>query len=407
MDRVHSTLGRTPLLATKLHLPATRATMVARPRLLSQLDGQSDHRLTLISAPAGFGKTTLVSAWVRTLSRPVSWLSLEEADSDPARFTRYFMAALQQIDDAVGQSVSAALDASQPPPLDVAMAALINDLMDVADDFVLVLDDFHTIDNAAIHEAIRTLVAHQPPRMRLVIVTREDPPLPLARLRAGGHLVDLRAADLRFTLEETSAFLQDVMGLALEPDDVDALDARIEGWVAGLQLAALSIQKREQPSAFIAGLANGDQPTAVGAHFGHPTTVGFILSYLTEEVLHQLTPELHDFLLQTSVLDQLTGPLCDAVTGGVDSARTLAELYAANIFVIPLDEEARWYRYHHLFADLLRSQLTRTDPDLAPILHRRASAWYTQQGLAAEAIDHAFAAQDYDSNSKSKKSVTK
>jgi LuxR family maltose regulon positive regulatory protein len=287
---------------------------------------------------------------------------------------------LQQIDATLGQSIRATLDASQPPPLDAAMTALINDLADLPGDFLLVLDDFHTLDNAAIHQAIQNLVAHQPPQMHLVIVTREDPPLPLARLRARGQLAEVRAHDLRFTLDEATLFLRDVMGLTLDPQDVDALDARIEGWIAGLQLAALSMQKRERPSELIVGLS--------GSHH-------FILSYLTEEVLRQLSPELHTFLLQTSVLDRLTGPLCDAVSGRQDSEGLLADLYAANVFVIPLDEEHRWYRYHHLFADLLHSQLHRTQPDLASILHARASGWYAGQGLAAEAIEHAFAAQDY------------
>ncbi|MBX2999725.1 MAG: AAA family ATPase [Caldilineaceae bacterium] len=368
----------TPLLATKLHIPPARARMVARPRLLDDLNGQLEQRLTLISAPAGFGKTTLLSAWLRTIHQPVAWLSLDTGDSDPARFLRYFVAALQQIDAALGQSIAATLDAAQPP-LDAAMSALINDMMDLPGDFLLVLDDFHNIDNAVVHGAIQMLVANQPPQMHLVIATREDPPLPLARLRARGQLAEVRAQDLRFTLDETIAFLHDVMGLALAPRDVDALEARIEGWIAGLQLAALSMQKHDQPSEFIAGLS--------GNHH-------FILTYLTEEVLRQLPPDLHTFLLHTAVLDQLTGPLCDAVTGREDSAAVLADLYAANVFVIPLDEEHRWYRYHHLFADLLRGQLNRAEPDLAPILHGRASQWYAGEGLAAEAIEHAFAAQN-------------
>jgi len=375
-----SNAGQAPLLATKLFVPRLRQNLVSRQHLVDRLNKCLDYPLTLVAAPAGFGKTTLVSTWVRNLSQPVAWLTLDAADNDPVVFLRYLVAALQQIDPAIGQDVRGALEASGPPSIGALIAALINDLSKLPADFVLVLDDFHTIDDAAIHAAIGALVAHQPPQMHLVIATREDPQLPLARLRARGQLVELRAIDLRFTSPEVSIFLKDVMGLALEPSDIQELDARIEGWIAGLQLAALSLQNRENPAELIASLSSSHH---------------FILSYLTEEVLERLTPEIQSFLLETSVLTRLTGPLCDAVTLGEHSATVLEDLYTSNTFVIPLDDEHRWYRYHHLFGDLLRNQLSRTQPGLAPILHARASDWHEKQGAAVDAIESAFAAIDY------------
>jgi LuxR family transcriptional regulator, maltose regulon positive regulatory protein len=372
---------REPLLATKIHVPITRSRLVARARLVQQLNEALEQRLALISAPAGYGKTTLVSSWVQSLKTPVAWLSLDEADNDPTRFLSYLVATLQTIVASTGRTIQGSLEGAQPPLLDPAIGVLLNDLMALATNFILVLDDFHTIDNALIHQAIQTLVAHQPPQMRLVIVTREDPQLPLARLRARGQLVELRAHDLRFTPAEVSTFLKDVMGLTLAPKDVDELDNRIEGWIAGLQLAALSIKKSTDPSELIAGLS--------GSHH-------FILSYLTEEVLRQLPPAVESFLLQTSVLDRLNASLCNAVTGRQDSEAVLKELYTSNLFVIPLDEEHSWYRYHHLFADLLRGQLKRTQAELIATLHARASIWHEQQGTITDAIEHAFTAGDYE-----------
>lgn len=372
--------GQAPLLATKLFVPRLRPNLVVRPRLIARLDAALHSPLTLISAPAGFGKTTLVSAWVRGLQQPVAWLALDEADNDPARFLRYLVAAFRQIDGTIGRSVSAALETSAPPAPEMVVAALLNDLLRVPGDFVLVLDDCQVLDDADVHEAIRTLVAHQPPQLRLVLATREDPQLPLARLRARGQLVELRAQDLRFTPEESSSFLTEVMGLQLAHSSVAALDAQIEGWVAGLQLAALSLQGRPEPEKLIAELT--------GNHH-------FILRYLTEEVLRQVPPDIRAFLLETSVLGRLSGPLCDAVTGRADSEELLEVLYSSNVFVVPLDEEHRWYRYHHLFADLLRSQLQRTRPQDVSALHVRASTWHERQGAATEAIEHALAAGDY------------
>jgi LuxR family maltose regulon positive regulatory protein len=372
--------GRVPLLATKLFIPRARQRLVSRPHLAERLDGCLSRQLGLVSAPAGFGKTTLVSTWVQGVQVPVAWLSLDEADNDPTRFLRYLVAALQQIDPTIGQDIQGALDASPPPRIHAVIGALVNDLAARPADLVLVLDDFHTIDQAIIHEAIQNLVTHQPPQLHLLIVTREDPPLPLARLRACGQLVELRAHDLRFTPEEASLFLQEAIGLALDARDIHELDARIEGWIAGLQLVALSMQHCQDPAELIAGLS--------GTHH-------FILSYLTEEVLRQLSPEVQSFLLETSVLTRLTGPLCDAVTGRSDSGAMLEQLCTSNAFVLPLDEGHGWYRYHHLFSDLLRHQLNSTQPQLVPTLHVRASTWYELQGSSVEAIEHAFAAGDY------------
>jgi ATP/maltotriose-dependent transcriptional regulator MalT len=369
-----------PLLATKLFIPTTRQTTVPRPQLAARLDASLSHPLTLVAAPAGFGKTTLVSTWAQRQPTPVAWLSLDEGDNDPVRFLGYLVAALQTADPSIGQAVQSALGATNAPPPPAVIAALINDLSRLDADLLLVLDDLHLVDAAPIHEALATLVAHQPPQLHLMLVTREDPQLPLARLRARGEMVELRGLDLRFTPAEVTQFLHEVMGLALDADEVAALDARIEGWAAGLQLAALSLQNSPNPGQAIARLS--------GSHH-------FILNYLADEVLSQLSPERQSFLLETAVLAQLNGDLCDAVTGRTDSRARLEELLAANIFVIPLDDEHRWYRYHHLFADLLRHQLQRTMPDHAAVLQQRASAWYEAQGEAAAAIDYALAAADY------------
>ncbi len=371
---------RNLLLATKLAIPPLRPALVPRRRLIERLDECLAHPLTLVSAPAGFGKTTLVSAWARGLSTPAAWLSLDEGDNNPTRFLAYLVAALQRIDPAIGQDLAASLDADPGAPPDTVIATLVNDISALPAPFVLILDDYHLLDDERAHEVMRGLVAYQPPQMHLVIVTREDPQLPLARLRGRGQLIDLRAQDLRFTAEEVAAFLRDVMGVALERAQIEALDAQIEGWIAGWQLAALSMQGRATAAELTAELSGSQH---------------YILSYLTEEVLRRLPPDIQSFLIETSVLDRLSGPLCDAVTGRDDSDAVLERLYTANTFVIALDDTHQWYRYHHLFADLLRGQLNRKHPERAPILHGRASAWYESQGDAANAIEHAFAANDH------------
>ncbi len=371
-----------PLLTTKLFLPRLRPGLVPRPHLVRMLHAATTYPLTLVSAPAGFGKTTLVAAWARQQPLPVGWLSLDGGDNDPTRFLAYLVAALQAADPTIGRALGAALAGGQAPPIEPATIMLINDLAQLPHDVLLVLDDFHVIEEPRIEQALAALVAHQPPQLHLLIATREDPPLPLARMRAQGQLVELRAQELRFSPDEAATFLNQVMGLALSPQQTADLDARIEGWIAGLQLAGLSLQKSDDAGALIAGLTHGHH---------------FILTYLTEEVLRQQPPAVQDFLLQTSILQRLHGALCDAVRARSDSTELLGALYTANVFVIPLDAEHSWFRYHHLFRDLLQGQLQRTQGELIPILHRRAAAWYARHDEPAAAIDHALAGGDYGS----------
>lgn len=384
--------GATPVLVTKLYAPPPRLGAVPRPSLVARLDAGLRGRLTLICAPAGFGKTTLVGAWAAGCGQPVAWLSLDEGDSDPARFLTYLIGALRTIAPTLGAGVLGVLQGLQPPPVEAILTALLNDLAALPGEVVLVLDDYHTIEAQPVDRALAFLVEHLPPRLHLIIATREDPSLPLARLRARGQLTELRAADLRFTPAEAAAFLTGAMGLDLAAADVAALEARTEGWIAGLQLAALSLQGHHSPASFIASFT--------GTHH-------FVLDYLAEEVLQQQPPSVQAFLLRTSILDRLCGPLCDAVLRdpAVPGQATLEQLERANLFLVPLDDERRWYRYHHLFADLLRQRLqqgtassigdTGGDPDSSPVeFHRRASQWHEDQGLALEAFRHAVAAAD-------------
>ncbi len=369
----------TPILATKVYKPPARPKTVARLRLLEQLNAGLPGKLTLISAAAGFGKTTLASEWAAACGLPTAWLSLDEGDNDPARFLAYLIAALQTVAHSVGQGALAALQAPQPPPAEAILTALLNDLAALPERLILVLDDYHAVDAPAVDQALAFLLQHLPPQMHLVIATREDPSLPLARLRARGQLVELRAADLRFTPAEAAAFLNQQMGLKLSPEEVAALEARTEGWIAGLQLAALSMQGRTDTAAFVRSFA--------GSH-------RFVLDYLVEEVLLCQPERVRTFLLQTSILDRLSGPLCDAVTGQEDGSSTLEELERGNLFVVPLDDSRQWFRYHHLFADVLAARLIDEQADGVSELHRRASAWFEQNDLPAEAIQHALLAQD-------------
>ncbi len=371
-----------PILVTKLYTPPLRSQSVPRQRLIDKLNAGSGRKLTVISAPAGFGKTTLVSAWLAGRDQPSAWLSLDEGDNDPTRFLGYLVAALQTVDETLGQATARALQTPQPPPISALMPLLLNDLAFHPQPFVLVLDDYHTLDAKPIDEALTLLVEHLPPQLHLVIITREDPPLPLARLRARGQLSELRAADLRFTPEEASEFLNHFMGLALSPENIDALEKRTEGWIAGLQLAALSMQGQADVERFI--------QTFSGTHH-------FVLDYLLEEVLHRQPEHIQTFLLHTSILNRLCGPLCEAVFAASDTPAqaTLETLERANLFIVPLDNERRWYRYHHLFGELLRQRLGQTLAETAIAeLHIRASAWYEQSGLLVEAFQHATAAGD-------------
>jgi LuxR family maltose regulon positive regulatory protein len=390
----------TPVLKTKLHIPSVRPELVPRPRLIERLNAGLHRKLTLISAPAGFGKTTLVSEWVQALygtTPPVAaaWLSLDESDNDPIRFLVYLVVALQTIEagqeptGSIGKGVLSALQSPQPPPAEVILTALINEIAAIPDRILLVLDDYHLIGAQPIHDALTFLLRHLPPHtgpggqcqgMHLVIASREDPPLPLARLRARGQLTELRATDLRFTSSEAAEFLNQMMGLDLSAEDIAALENRTEGWIAGLQLAAISMQGRKDVAGFIQSFT--------GSHH-------FVLDYLVEEVLEQQSQSVQSFLLQTAVLDRLTGSLCDALTGQDNGRATLETLEHANLFIVPLDDERRWYRYHHLFSDLLRQRLRQVQPEQVSTLHRQAGTWYEDQGLATEALRHILAAGDF------------
>ena len=374
-----------PILATKLYIPPLRLRSVPRPRLVERLNEglAAGHRLTLVSAPAGFGKTTLVSEWVAGCGRPAAWLSLDEADSDPGRFLTYLIAALQTVAPGIGAGVLTVLQSPQPPPPESILTALLNDVAAIPGDVVLILDDYHVLDAKPVDDALAFLVEHLPPQVHLVIATREDPALPLARLRARGQLTELRAADLRFTPSEAAEFLNEVMHLDLSAEQIAALEARTEGWIAGLQLAAISVQGRDDAAGFIASFA--------GSHH-------FVLDYLVEEVLQLQSEPVQTFLLRTSILDRLCGALCDAVLldASASSQETLEYLERANLFIVPLDTERRWYRYHRLFADLLRQRRLKiavpsggVDED-----HLRASEWYEANGLEIEAFHHAAAAND-------------
>jgi LuxR family maltose regulon positive regulatory protein len=375
----------TQILATKLYIPPPRTKIVSRPRLLEQLNNVLNCKLTLISAPAGFGKTTLVSEAIAGCGMPAVWLSLDEGDNDLIRFLTYLVAALRTVAPNLGEGVLEVLEAaqSQPSPTESILTTLLNEIITLPEDFILVLDDYHVIDSKAVDEALAFLLEHLPPQMHLIIATREDPHLPLPRLRARCQLTELRATDLRFTSAEAAEFLNCLMGLTLSDEDIAALEVRTEGWIAGLQLAAISMQGHPDATRFIKSFT--------GSHH-------FVLDYLVEEVLGQQSESVQAFLLRTSILDRMCGPLCDAVL--LDAARcvpgqeTLEYLERANLFIVPMDNDRRWYRYHHLFAELLRRRLEQTSPNLAPSLHRRASVWLEGENLIEEAVGHAFASRD-------------
>ncbi|HEX5915917.1 MAG TPA: tetratricopeptide repeat protein, partial [Rubrobacter sp.] len=371
----------TPILTTKLYVPPPRPHAVLRPRLTGRLNEGLPRKLTLISAPAGFGKTTLLGEWVAGCERLAAWLSLDEADSDPTRFLAYLVAALQTIAPNIAEGVLGMLQSPQPPPTEAVLTTLLNETAIIEDDLALVLDDYHVIDARAVDDALAFVLEHLPQRMHLIISTREDPHLPLARLRARGQLGELRAADLRFTPSEAAEFLEGVMGLDLSAEDIAALEDRTEGWIAGLQLAALSMRGREDVAGFIRAFAGDNR---------------YVVDYLVEEVLQRQPERVRSFLLQTSILERLSGPLCDAVTGQEGSNALLEALERENLFVVPLDDRRHWFRYHHLFADVLRARLMEEQPDRAPTLHRRASEWYERNGSPTDAIRHALAAEDFE-----------
>lgn len=374
-----------PIVATKLHLPSPRPQAVARPRLIERLNAGIHRKLTLISASAGFGKSTLVSEWLSQCGRPAAWVSLDERDSDPSRFLTYVVMALRTIVPGFGEGVLATLQSPLPPSLEGVLTGLVNELALIEAEVLLVLDDYHAIEAPPVDHALVFLLDNLPPRVHVVMATREDPPLPLPRLRVRDQVTELRAADLRFTQDEAAAFLNQVMGLTLSPEDVAQLETRTEGWIAGLQLAALSMHGHEDPTAFIRSFT--------GSH-------RFVLDYLLEEVLQRQPDTVQTFLLRTSILDRLCAPLCEAVTGQKGAQASLAALEQANLFIVPLDDERTWYRYHHLFADLLRQRLLQSastegqDGGSVSAYHLRASTWYEANGMDVEAFRHAAAAQD-------------
>jgi LuxR family maltose regulon positive regulatory protein len=370
---------RDVLLATKLHIPRPRPGFLARPQLTQRLADGIARELVLVCTPAGFGKTTLLADWARRGQRPVAWLSLDEADNDPVRFWRHAAAALDGARPGVASPVAGLLQGQQSASFQAVAATLVNQLAGGTEAVVLVLDDYHLIQAQSVHQSIGFLLEHLPASLRLVVASRVDPPLPLARLRARGQLAELRERDLRFTPEEAAELLRTAVGAELSDAAVAALEDRTEGWVAGLQLAALSLQGHANPAGFVEGFS--------GSH-------RYVLDYLTEEVLDRQPELLRTFLLETSVLGRLSGPLCDAVTGRSDSQQLLEQAERANLFLVPLDEVRGWWRYHHLFADLLRARLHQEQPEQVPALHQAAAAWSEGHGLVDDAIRHAVAAGD-------------
>jgi LuxR family maltose regulon positive regulatory protein len=374
-----------PLLTTRLYVPRPRPYLVHRPRLIQRLQQGMERTLILLSAPAGFGKSTLIADWLASSRIPAVSLSLESRDNDPTRFFSYLLAALKTYDPQLGGTKHALLHPLQPAPLESMLTLLINDLQARMtgdhEHVVLVLDDYHVITNRSIHDALCFLLEHWPPQLHLVLATREDPPLPLARLRARGDLLELRAGDLRFTSEETASYLVEAMGLSLSAEESALLQARTEGWITGLHLAALSLVNHDNPTDFIM--------TFSGNHH-------YVADYLLEEVLSHQPPGVQDFLLQTSILDRLSASLCDAVRGQNDSRTQLDHLEQANLFLIAFDEDRHWYRYHRLFAQVLHQRLHQTAPKLVSELHLRASGWYEQHGFFSEAVSHALAASAFE-----------
>ncbi len=382
----------TPLISTKLHIPRLPRALVSRSRLTDRLGTGLQGKLILVSAPAGFGKTTLIAEWAnrRREENLVSWVHLDESDNEPLRFLSYIIAALQNHREGIGEAALSGLQSVPPAPVEAALTSLVNEIDLLERDLILTLDDYHAIDNASIHEAVGFLIEHLPEQMCLVIATRTDPPLPVHRMRARGQMLEIRVEDLRFSNDETRTFLQEMLNLPISVSDIAALDKRVEGWVAGLQMVALSLRGRQDISQFI--------ETFSASH-------RYIMDYLTEEIYNQQPPHIQKFLLQTSVLDRLSGSLCDFMVGADFAAQDVREefpsaqqmleyLERANLFLLPMDDERHWYRYHHLFASLLRQRLRQTRLEEIPVYLRRASTWSAANGYIEEAVKYALAADD-------------
>lgn len=372
---------RVPLLKTKLYIPNPKPNAVRRSRLVERLDNGLKDKLTLISTPAGYGKTTLLSEWIASQGQPVAWLSLDAGDNDPTRFWSYIIAAIQTFEPAFGITALNSIQSSQPPPIETTISSLINEILDFSSPFTLILDDYHLIEARSIHSTLTFTLDHMPPQMHLILATRSDPPLPISTLRGCGKLNELRTADLRFTQKETEAFMNCIMGLNLSNQEVVILNRRTEGWIVGLQLAALSMRDHLDKHTFILNMAGDNR---------------YIADYLMGEVLQGQSPKVQDFLLKTSILYYLNGAICHAVTGLDNCHQILLELEQDNLFIEPLDRNRQWFRYHHLFRDLLRVRLAQSCPDQIPVLHHRASHWYDVNDLPREAIEHAFAIDDFE-----------
>ncbi len=370
----------TILLATRFSIPRPRASFVPRSRLTMRLNQATSHKLTLISAPAGSGKTTVLSEWIAENTLPVAWLSLDEGDNDLVRFWRYCIAALRKFQPDLGGTALTLLHTTQPPAIEAVLIALLNDIALLPHKIILMLDDYHVIVSPIIHRSLTFLLDHLPEHMHVIMTCRSDPPLPLPRLRARGELIEIRTPDLRFTFDEAITFLEQVMHVQLSREDIAILERRTEGWVTGLQLAGLSLQGRQDSSDFVRSFSGNNR---------------YVLDYLLEEVLHRQPEHIQTFLLETAILNRLTGPLCNVICDRHDGQEMLETLERANLFLVPLDTTRCWYRYHHLFADLLRHRLQQSAPEHLTDLHRRAVQWYEGQGMMIDAITHALAMQDF------------
>jgi LuxR family maltose regulon positive regulatory protein len=373
---------KTDLLVSKFYFSPHHQNLVQRPHLLESLDAGLSGKLTVVSAPAGFGKTTMVSEWIRYCGHPTAWLSLDKNDNDLSRFLIYLIAALQRIDPEIGADVQAALEESPSPHFEILLTRLISKLERLPDKSIIVLDDYHLIDSKPVHDVINFLIEYLPATIHLVISGRTDPPLPISRLRVQGEVNEVRTSQLRFTKEEVATFLNDLMGFDLPSDGIEALESRTEGWIASLKLAAISMQGRQDWPEFIAKFS--------GSH-------RYIIDYLVDEVLARQPEEVQTFLRRTSILERFCAPLCEYVVGRSTDMDIIDYLDRSNLFLIPLDDQREWYRYHHLFGDFLSQRLRSSESDRIPELHRRASQWYQNEGLVDEAIQHALAAGDFES----------